>query len=270
MFALVAGIGALLLARFGILANAFRPGQGKDPGEGCLYTPCIPATTAEQAAQLPWVRQFFSPDRSTGGLLRTAPAEQLTEMEWILPLGLALFLLGFAGLVVMALRPGGRETTFGFVAGAKIGRRQGAGWAVALGGLWSLTPSIGVFVAIGRWEAALGYSGSLLLGTLGILLLVEFRPPGFGTAWATRAFALNLAASAVLAALLAYPGLELVPMLGLMFAFPPFLATVPAFVLAGLLAWRYRARVTARLLAEPMEGAGGPSDDGRDPSREPL
>lgn len=244
----------MLLARFAVLAQAFRPGQGKDPGEDCLYTPCIPATIAERAGYLPWVRQFFDADGRTGALVRTAPTERLTEMQWLLPAGLVLFLLGFAGLLFLALRERSRESTFGFVVGARIGRLQRNGSAVGLGCLWALAPSIGVFIAAGRWESALGYGGFLLLGSLGLLLLVESRPPGFGTFWAVRVFGANLAAAAAVAALMIYPVTPWVPVFGLLFAYPPFLATVPVFVVCALIAGSCRARLTKRLLAEPAGG----------------
>lgn len=250
---LTAFVGAALLARFGVLAHAYRPGKGKDPEDDCLMSSCLPSSVAEQQAQVPWLRQFFfSPSGSTD-LVRIAPDARLIEMQWLLPVGVALLLLGLIGLIVLVLRRRHESLVFGFVAGARIGRLQHAGWAVALGGSWALAPSIALYLGLGHWEAALGYTACVLVGAIGLVVFVESRPPGLGAFWALRVLALNLVAAAVTGALIAVTGLKLFPLAVILFAFPPMLATIPVFVVAGAAAWVRRARSTARLMVADGE-----------------
>lgn len=245
-----AAVGAVLLARFGVLAHAFRPGKGKDPEDDCLMSVCLPSTVAEQQAQVPWLQQFFfTPDGSTS-LIRIAPDARLAEMLWLFPVGLALTVLGLGALIALALRSRNEPVVFGFVAGARIGRLQHAGWTVALGGSWALAPSIGLYLGLGYWEAAWGYGSCVLVGAIGLVLFVESRPPGFGAFWALRVLVLNLAAAAVTGALVVVIGLKLFPLAVMLFAFPPMLATIPVFFVAGAVAWTCRARATARLMAD--------------------
>lgn len=248
-----AAAGAVLLARFGVLSHAYRPGKGKDPGDDCLMATCLSSSVAEQQAQLPWLRQFFFARDGSADLVRIAPDSRLAEMQWLFPVGLALMVLGLAGLITLTLRSRNEAVAFGFVTGARIGQLQHAGWAVALGGSWALSPSIGLYLGLGYWEAAMGYGGCVLVGALGLVLWVESHPPGFGPVWGLRRLGLNLAAATTAAALISIIGLKLFPLLVILFAFPPFMASIPVFLVAGTIAWKYRARDTARLLADPGE-----------------
>lgn len=227
-------LGALLLAVFGVLADRFRPFEGKDPGDYCSSWGMTLATAAERDRQPFYLRQFFCSPEGSGEVFTSASPAAIGTMSALLPVGLALFLAGSAALVTRARRPDAAV-----VPPAGTGARQAAGWALADGAAWALFPSVTVYFAFGYWEAVLGYAAMIIACSAAVVSIVETLPGGFGLRrsllrWAGQ-LALALAGGAFL-------GLGGGIFTIIAFAAPPLGGALVVFPVAAALSWCTRRK----------------------------